>query len=262
MSRPRSKLLSCFTPLAARTSRLRRYPCFVVLRSLLRRIPFGPLEIDCLYLLDYLGLPPQHEKLLRGPAEVRTATLEDLEGLTRCQNRPQAFLNRFKANDYCAVALVDGRIVAYQWFCVRPSYVEERYGYPIEVPSDAIYEYDVFILPEYRLGGIWFKFHCLYLKELMEKLRRRRIIGMVDYGNRLSMNTHLRFGFRLFRRVFVIRMFGKSIFMGKALSGDECAYPRWVSPAGSATASGVRAHGSFQPKTLAPAQPRPSVTSD
>lgn len=257
---PRRKLFACFTPFAGRTSRLRRRPWFVILRSLLRRIPFGPLEIDCLYFLEYLGLPPQNENLLRGPAEVRTATLSDMEGLTRCQNRPQAFLNRFKANDDCAVAVVDGRIVAYQWFCVRPAYVEERYGYRIEVPSDAIYEYDVFILPEYRLGGIWFKFHCLYLKEQMEKLRRRRIIGMVDYGNRVSMNTHLRFGFQLFRRVVVIRLFGKCLFLGRALSGDVT--PRWASPAGSATANGARALGSSQRKTLVPAQSRASVTGE
>jgi hypothetical protein len=31
------------------------------------------------------------------------------------------------------------------------------------VPADAIYEYDVFILPEYRLAGLSFKFHCLHL---------------------------------------------------------------------------------------------------
>jgi GNAT superfamily N-acetyltransferase len=222
-------LLTHWSPFVTRTSRICGRPFLVNLGSLLQRIPFRPLEINCLYLLEYLGLPPQHAHLLRGPAEVRTATLEDLEGLTKCQNRPLAFLNRFRANDHCVVAVVDGRIVAYQWFCFRPFYTEERYAFELEVPPDAIYEYDVFILPEYRLAGIWFKFHCIYLKELMERLHRRRIIGMVDYGNRLAMSTHLRFGFRIFRRVFVIRLFGRSIFVGKTLRDVRRALPRWIS---------------------------------
>src|SRR5262245_16910334 len=218
------------SPFVTRTSQLCRRPFLVNLGSLLQRIPFRPLEVNCLYLMEYQGLPPRHAHLLRGPAEVRTATLQDLEGLARCQNRPRAFLNRFSADDVCVVAVVEGRVVAYQWFCLRPLYREERYAYELEVPSDAVYEYDVFVLPEYRLTGIWFKFHCVYLKELMERTHRRRILGMVDYGNRLAMSTHLRFGFRIFRRVFVVRLFGRSFFLERAAPGGG-ALPRWVSPA-------------------------------
>jgi len=229
MSGPQTPLLARGSALLTRTTRLRRRPLLVNLGALLELIPFRPLEINCLYLLSYEGLPPRDAALLRGPGAVRSATQQDMEGLLKCQDRPLAFANRFRANDTCAVAEVEGRIVAHQWFCVRPSYTEERYGYEIEVPADAIYEYDVFILPEYRLAGIWFKFHCLHLRELMERLDRRRIIGMVDYGNRLSMNTHLRFGFKPFRRVFVVRLFGSVFFLGKNLVGDRQAPPRWVS---------------------------------
>ena len=216
--------------LAGQARRLARRPLLVNLGSLLQLIPFRPLELNCLYLLEYEGIPPRQASLLRGSAEVRTATVRDLEGLTACQNRRQAFLDRFRAQDHCVVAVVEGRIVAYQWFCVRSSYREERYGYELEIAPDEIYEYDVFILPEFRLAGIWFKFHCLYLKDLMERQRRRRIIGMVDYGNRLAMNTHLRFGFRIFRRVFVIKLFGRSTFLGRALAADRAALPGWISP--------------------------------
>jgi hypothetical protein len=209
--------------------RLRRRPLLLNVRSLLQRIPFKPLDINCLYFLEYVGIPTPHPGFLRGRADVRRGTLEDLEGLTQCQDKRVAFLNRFAANDYCAVAVIDGRIVGYQWFCVRPLYVEERYSCQIEVPRDAVYEYDIFILPEHRLSGLWFKFHCLYLRELMERRQRQRVIGMVDYGLRLPMNTHLRFGFRLFRRVVVIQIFGKSICLGRAIRGDRASQPRWIS---------------------------------
>ena len=213
-----------------RTSQLRKRPWLVNLGSLLRSIPFSPLDVNCLYFLEYLGVPAQNPALLRGPGTVRSGTLQDLKGLTKCQDRPRAFLHRFQAKDHCVVAEADGQIVAYQWFCDNPFYVEERYGYRIEVPPDTIYEYDVFILPAYRLGGIWFKFHCLYLKDLMERLHRRRIVGMVDYGNRMSMSTHLRFGFRVFRRVAVVKLLGKSFFFEKSFRGDELAMPAWMRP--------------------------------
>lgn len=207
---------------------LRSRPLLLNVRSLLQRIPFKPLHINCLYFLEYAGIPPSHSAFLRGRAEIRRGTLEDLEGLTQCQDKRQVFLNRFKANDHCAVAVIDGRIVGYQWFCARPLYVEERYGCTIEVPSDAVYEYDIYIVPEHRLGGLWFKFHCLYLRELMGRLDRQRVIGMVDYGMRLAMNTHLRFGFTLVRRVVVIQIFGKSLCVARAIRGDRASLPRWI----------------------------------
>jgi len=218
----------------ALTSRLGRRPLLVTLRSLLQRIPFKPLDINCLYFLEYAGIPPHGANYCRGRGGVRSATLQDLEGITRCRNTPLAFLNRFNSNDYCAVAVSDGRIVGFEWFCDKPFHVEERYSYKIEVPPDAVYTYDVFILPEYRLAGIFLKFNSLYLGELMLRLHRQKIIGMVDYGNRIAMNTHLRFGFKLFRIVFVIKVFGKSIFLRRTFRGDKMATPRWVSFADNA----------------------------
>ena len=228
MSAPRSRMLEWWWSFVKRASQVVRRPLLVNLGSLLRWIPFVPVDVNCLYFLEYLGIPTPNPTLLRGPGAIRNATLRDLDGLMQCQDRPLAFINRFKAGDHCVVAEADGQIVAYQWFCDKPLYVEERYAYRIEVPPDTIYEYDVFILPSYRLGGIWFKFHCLYLKELMERLQRRRIIGMVDYWNRMSMSTHLRFGFRVFRRVTVIKLFGKSFFFEKTFREDEVEVPDWM----------------------------------
>lgn len=226
----RFRILTSFWMAVVTSARqLRRRPLLLNVRSLLQRIPFQPLDINCLYCLEYAGIPPRHPAALRGRAEVRRGTLEDLEGLTHCQDKRAAFVNRFEANDYCAVAVLDGRIIAYQWFCDRPVYIEERYGCAIDVPPDTLYEYDIFILPEYRLSGLWFKFHCLYLRELMLALKRQRLIGIVDYGMRLSMNTHLRFGFTPYRRIVVIKVFGKAICTGKALPGGKAGLPQRIS---------------------------------
>jgi hypothetical protein len=225
-------LRTLWSPLRARVRHWRGRPLLVHLRSLLDRIPFKPFDINVLYFLEHAGIPPLHANFLRGRAEVRRATVEDLDGLTKCQNTRREFLNRFRSQDHCAVAVVDGRIVGYQWFCHRRVYSEERYAYEIAIPPDAVYEYDIFILPEYRLAGLWFKFHCLYLRELLQGLQRQRIIGMVDYGNRLSMNTHLRFGFKAF-------------CLRESRPGEEIRVPRWVSFADRADARDAEGRRAF-----------------
>jgi hypothetical protein len=197
-------------------------------RNLLQKIPFKPLDINCLYFLEYTGIPRRDGTFRRGHCEVRRATLRDLGGITACQSTPEAFLRRFRSNDHCVVAVVDGRIVGYEWFCDKPTHSEERYAYEIAIPQNAIYAYDAYILPEHRLSGIWLKFKTVYLRELMQSLHKRKIITMIDRGNRMSMSTHLRFGFKLVRKVFVLKLLGKTFFLEGPIHGEKLGSPRDV----------------------------------
>ncbi len=196
-----------------------------MVRNLLQRVPFKPLDINCLYFLEYTGIPRRDATSGRAPCEVRRATLKDLQGITECQNTPEAFLKRFQVGDHCVVAVVDGRIVGYEWFCDKLTHSEERYTYEITIPRSTIYAYDAYILPEYRLSGIWLKFKTVYLRELMQSLDKRKIITMIDHGNRMSMSTHLRFGFKLVRKVFVLKLFGKTSSLEKAVHREGLASP-------------------------------------
>lgn len=210
-----------------------RHSLLVMVRNLLQRIPLKPLDINCLYFLEYVGIPRRDAALGRARCDVRSATTADLEGLAGCQNTPDAFLKRFDSNDHCVIALVDGRIVGYEWFCDKPAHLEERYAYKIEIPRSAIYAYDAYILPEYRLSGIWLKFKMVYLRELMQSLHKRKIITMVDGGNHLSMSTHLRFGFKLVRKVFILKLFGKTFFLEADVRREGLASVRTESFAGT-----------------------------
>jgi hypothetical protein len=87
---------------------------------------------------------------------------------------------------------------------------------------------------EHRLAGIWLKFKSVYLRDLMQRLHRQKIIAMTSDGNHISMNTHLRFGFELFRIIFVTKVFGKSNFLRRTLRGDKMASHHWISVADSA----------------------------
>jgi hypothetical protein len=46
---------------------------------------------------------------------------------------------------------------------------------------------------------------------------------MVDRGNRMSMNTHLRFGFKLTRKVLILKTFGKSFFLEQPVHHEKAA---------------------------------------
>ena len=205
----------------------------VAVRNLLQRIPFKPVDINCLHFLEYTGIPHLGTALPRTDCAVRNATLKDLPGMTECQRTPQVFLKRFEMKDHCAVATIESRIVGYEWFCDKPTHSEERYAYEIAIPQSAIYAYDAYILPEYRLSGIWLKFKTVYLRELMQLLHKRKVITMIDRGNRMSMSTHLRFGFRLVHKVSVLKLFGKTFFLEKPFHREKSASPSDVPFAGT-----------------------------
>jgi hypothetical protein len=191
-------------------SDLRREPALAILRNALSRVPFQPLDINYLSCLEFAGIPARNADHERARGDIRPATPQDAEELARCQHTPQAFLDRFAAGDHCVVAVADGRIVGYEWCCARSSCIEERYSYKIDVSPETVYLYDAFILPEYRHRGFWLKFQSLYLPDLMKKLSKRRILTMVDGGNRLSMNVFLRFGFRVCGKVLIVKTCGRS----------------------------------------------------
>ncbi len=195
--------------------RLSQDPPFIILQTILNKIPFHPFQVGHFFLLSYSGIPS--DITIRGRGEFKRGTLEDLYNMAKLEDKQELFLNRFNRGYYCCVAEVDGKIVGYEWFSDKSFHLEERYFYRITIPSDSIYAYDAYILPEYRISGLWLKFKR-YLASLMKELDKNRIITMIDYGNDLSMNTHLRFGFKIFKSVFVINLFGKSFFIEKGMN--------------------------------------------
>lgn len=194
----------------------------VILRKVLQRIPFHPFDVNCLDCMQYEGIPCAGESASVGAnIELRHATHSDIEALAACQGTPDEFVRRFDAKDHCILAIIDGQIVGYQWFCSKPSYLEERYRYKVEISSDSIYGYDAFVLPKYRRAKVWTQIHVTYLRDLMLQSRRHKILVMVDRGNSVSMNAHLRFGYRTYRNVYVVKAFGKSLCIKKAIRTNE-----------------------------------------
>lgn len=207
-----------FSEFGNKVSRNLRNPPFVILQTILGKLPFGFVDVSQFYLVQFRNTPQQRSFPSRGRGFVREARPEDAYEMGQFENKHEIFLRRFAAKEHCAVAIVDEKIVAYEWFSDKPFHIEERHLYKIDIPPNAFYAYDAHILPEYRMSGIWLKLK-LYSFDLMGKLGRDTVISFINQENRLSMNTHLRFGFVPFRRVYGARFFRKAIFREIAIQG-------------------------------------------
>lgn len=199
--------------------KLKAYPCFVLLQILLDRISFGFVQIRRFNLLEYSGAPEVLKT--RGPGQVREGGPPDISGMATLgiPGKREIFRDRFSAGDRCAVAVHEGKIVGYEWYTCKASHQEQRYRYTITVPAEAIYAYDAFIDPVYRISGLWIKLKK-HLGGQMKLLGRRRIITLIDGENTLSLNTHLRFGFRMFKSVYFFKLAGKRYFHESSAEDD------------------------------------------
>ncbi len=221
-----------FSEFRNKVSRNLRNPPFVILQTILGKLSFGFVDVSQFYLVQFRHTPQQRNLPPRGRGHVRAARPEDAYEMGQFENKHEIFLRRFAAKEHGVVAIVDGKIVAYEWLSAKPFHVEERHLYTINIPSNAFYAYDAYILPEYRMSGLWLKLK-LYSFDLMGNLGRDTVISFVNQENRLSMNTHLRFGFVPFRMVYGARFFRKAIFreiaiqgIGKAASSPSPLNPR------------------------------------
>jgi hypothetical protein len=194
----------------------------VPLQKVLRRIPFAPLDVNCLHCLEYLADGGNSGESANPSIVIRAGTPLDIPRMSECRNFPERLPERFAAQEHCVVAMIGDDVVAYQWFCDKTSRIEERYGYRVEIPPDSIYGYDAFVRPQYRRAKIWTHFHSFYLKDILARLGRRKVIVMVDQGNSVSMRAHSRVGYRLYRKIYVAKLLGKSVWISKAVErGDE-----------------------------------------
>ena len=217
-----------WTALKKRASTLARTPRLLLAQKLLRRVPLRPIDIGKLCFLQLNGLPNVPPAMLRGDADVRFATADDIDGVARLQDKAPLFRDRFAEGDRCVVAIVDDRIVGYEWFSDNPVHHETAWGYHIAIPGGYVYAYDAYIDPAYRNTGVWLRFKA-HLAEWMAACGKRGVLTFVDYGNWPSLRTHLRFGFEPTENVFALRVIGLRLFRKvRAMGAATWSYLAWL----------------------------------
>lgn len=207
---------------------LARTPPLLLTQKLVRRVPLRPIDIGKLCFLQLNGVPNVPRAMLRGHAEVRFATACDLDALTRLQDKRALFLRRFEEGDLCLVALVDGRVVGYEWFSDRSVHQEAGWDYRIDIPPGYVYAYDAYIDPAYRNTGVWLRFKAC-LADWMTACGKQGVLTFVDYGNWPSLRTHLRFGFQPTETVLALRIMGLRLFRkARAIGTATWSFLAWL----------------------------------
>jgi hypothetical protein len=215
---------------------MKRIPPLMFARKVLQRIPLLSMDVNCLHCLEFTcsGSPASDDR--PAAVEIREGVPSDIPKMGECQNFPERIPERFEAGEHCVVATIGAKIVGYQWFCDKAVRIEERYKYEVKIPPDAVYGYDAFVLPAFRRLKIWRGFHTTYLKTLLPRLQRRRVIVMVDQGNIDSMKAHLHLGYRLYRKVYVVKVLGHSVCTPRSVKTSKDPLQA-VPPAGTVEAS-------------------------
>jgi len=108
-------------------------------------LPFKPVEAGLFFSLQASGIMTNCRPDCG--VTIREGQETDIESLTRCMNKRERFLARFRKGDRCLIAIEDTEIVGFLWFSVREVYEEELMHYRFSVPGNVVYSYDEYIRP-------------------------------------------------------------------------------------------------------------------
>lgn len=99
------------------------------------------------------------------------------------------------ARDFCFAAFHNGRPVNYAWYALESVEAEHSFGAGLTLPPNTVYMYKAYTVPEHRGRQI----HGAALSRAAECFRQRgigRMIAIVEFGNRASLRSHQKLGFR------------------------------------------------------------------
>ncbi len=193
-------------------------------------MPRSVFHVDVLYLTELTS--PNHA--VRRPRQLRVREVQsgDVPELARVFHRenPGELAARLTAGHPGFVCETpEGDIVAMAWLNLGSEHGEPEKFCRFALPDDAAWEYDLWILPEWRIRGaiVALLFHTF---EFVRTRGRTRLFGYASWHNRESLASHRSFGHRIVGRVLVINVLGVRV----------CRHRRVVPPKLTRTQIGFR----------------------
>jgi hypothetical protein len=169
-----------------------------------------------LYFYEMLAQPISEEPLLpsrlSGALEMREIRLGDPE-IARMPARPDIKQSRFRQNAVCLGAFQKNRLIGYIWLCFH-QYEEDEVRCTFVLPqgTPAVFDFDLYIFPEYRMGlgfvGLW--------NGANQWLVGRGIqvsFSRLTRFNLASRQAHLRLGAQCVGRVFVLQLWSVELMV-------------------------------------------------
>jgi len=116
-----------------------------------------------LFFYEFMVQPIPEKPLLPERFSKYISVREILPGDPLLNNLPisaEVIEARFKQSSVCLAAFQKEEFIGYQWFCFGPYEEDEVYTRFVPLPeSEAVFDYDIYLLPEKRFGlgftGLW-----------------------------------------------------------------------------------------------------------
>ncbi|MGQ0834946.1 MAG: GNAT family N-acetyltransferase [Gammaproteobacteria bacterium] len=122
--------------------------------------------------------------------------------------QPDIRQSRFDQNAICLGAFFKGQLIGYIWFCFR-EYAEDevRCTFLLRPENEAVFDFDLFVLPEHRMGfgfaGIWNA-----ANEFLRKRGARFTFSRVTRFNLATRRAHRRLGAKVAARAIFLKLWG------------------------------------------------------
>ncbi|KPJ58349.1 MAG: hypothetical protein AMJ46_14300, partial [Latescibacteria bacterium DG_63] len=110
----------------------------------------------------------------------------------------EVLLERLRKNHLCIVAENEGTIIGYEWAHVDSSHYQEDIRYLFRAGPGSVWCYDAYVSPAYRRKGVWRGIQTGIITLLGHSLS---YYAVVDFTNPVSVQAHLKYGFRALRQL-------------------------------------------------------------
>ncbi len=110
-------------------------------------------------------------------------------------------LNR--GRNFCFGAFDAGRLVNYSWYAFGTIEREHSFGAGLTLPDDTVYMHKAFTLPAYR-GRRLHQATVHRAGQIFARIGVRRLVAIIEYGNRASVRSHWRLGCRRVGRFWLV----------------------------------------------------------
>jgi hypothetical protein len=150
--------------------------------------------------------------------------------LTECfkNDLNRLFKQRFKNNELCLIAISnDGHAAGFGWITKYSQHRDDASKCLFSFPEGALYTYNWYIDPKYRLTGLRIGF----MKHIIDSNHynpSKGIIVFIAHNNIPSFKTHIRYGFKLFQRKVILTSFNMAVFFDKSLEHTDANIQKLV----------------------------------
>jgi hypothetical protein len=165
-----------------------------IIASLLRLASFGSVRLIKYY---FVAQPVR----LRAPGtaqahgKTRLSVVQGVNDIIRQAPRPEAtLLQRFEQRARCVLAERDGQLAGFIWLCPNRYSEDEVRGVYCWTPVQiAVWDFDVFVAPPFRMGRLFSQLWA-YSHALLQPEGVRWTLSRIDAFNAGSLAAHRRLG--------------------------------------------------------------------